>query len=243
MVHGPDRRDLPAQQAQPVELRSSLQSNRIRELPAHGPTRDRLAEPEENLPGPCTVLPPRRGPPSSILGAEPGPLQKSVFMEEEQTRNPKQRRMEGPCNRVSRCSTPFICSMPGSVVTDVDLSLPAYFPPAEQTIPTELEQLLPPPSPPGGPIDADDIVPLNDELVPADRYTVDNETPRDLAPETVRGEAIPPLHQRRTVEDPVQGTEISCVPQDLAQRLSDQLYEYHGCCRKCHEQREREHET
>mgnify|MGYP001658521405 CR=1 FL=1 len=185
---------------------------------------------------------PGQGPLSSNSGAEPGPLRKSVSTEQEQRHDPEQRRIEGSPNRDSRRAAPFICSIPGSVGTDVDLSLPTYSPPGEQTIPTELEQLLPP-SPPERPIDADEIVLLNDELVPADRYTLDNETPRDLAPETVRREATPSLHQTRTVEDPVQGREISCPPSDLAQRLCDQLYEHRGCCRKCHEQRERDHET
>ncbi|KAJ5605332.1 hypothetical protein N7510_010486 [Penicillium lagena] len=139
---------------------------------------------------------------------------------------------------------------------DLDPSLPTYFPPGEPTIPTELEQLLPPPSPQGEPyelavddlpatddLSLNDDLPLNDILPPNDDLPLNDDLPSI-------NDASEPLTRPNIEEEPEHleeperpTTDEARLISDLAQTLTDQLYEHHGCCRQCHEQQQSEHDA
>lgn len=201
----------------------------------------------------------------SSLRTKRGRPRKHISIEEKQIHDTEQRRIKRQATQSAKRSEQFnqYYSTTEPASTAVDPSLPTYFPPGELTIPAELEQLLPPPSPQEEPYDlaaneipplTDDLLPLSDNLPPLsdDIPPLDDNSPPLISPEVVRIETNQP-GRLSTSEDRVQAadpllpptieqppecptTDRASLTSDLAQALTDQLYEHHGCCRQCHEQ-------
>jgi hypothetical protein len=161
-------------------------------------------------------------------------------------------------NRAQQFDQHYAPTVPLS--TDINEPPSTYFPPGELSIATEVEQLLPPLSP--------DLRPWEPSMpyIPPIDNEVSFESTSDLAHDTTTAMSLDNLQEERNeagsiraaTESPVQATEsfallapkqsddvITNAASDiykLAQLLTDQLQQHHGCCQQCHTQQENEHQ-
>ncbi|KAJ6045531.1 hypothetical protein N7499_003469 [Penicillium canescens] len=149
-------------------------------------------------------------------------------------------------------------TIPASVY--VDEALPTYFPPGELTIPTDIEQLLPPLSLGLRPLDlsTDNNPPTSDEWPLAPPTDLTDEPFRAISPETqptwpdqrsprletteTSLQVDPPLQRLASAQPETLEPNVANVMCDFARLLADQLQQHHGCCYQCHTQQESEHE-
>ncbi|KAJ5288260.1 hypothetical protein N7508_011035 [Penicillium antarcticum] len=142
--------------------------------------------------------------------------------------------------------------------TDINEPSLSYFPPGELSIATEVEQLLPALSPDLLPWDSSipNIPPIDNGVLLESMSDIANSPTQAISPESAQEETTQASLIPGVTEIPVQATGPFVVPppdqtedattntaiSQLAQLLTDQLQQHHGCCRQCHTQQESEHE-
>ncbi|KAJ6041645.1 hypothetical protein N7460_007035 [Penicillium canescens] len=182
-------------------------------------------------------------PPSEVPTRKRGRPRTYTSTKAKQVSNVTQRRNRRQSARAVHRAQQFDEHYSTTVPLSTDINEPpsTYFPPGELSIATEVEQLLPPLSPDLGPWEPSmpEIPPIDNEVLLESTTDIANDPTLAISPDSAQERTTEASPIRGITETPVQATEPNI--HKLAQLLTDQLQQHHGCCRQCHTEQESEH--